>query len=658
VASNSAAVQQVSSYTICSRVFRADRCHKLACAATTVALVALSFYAPVTFTLYSLIASGFYIVEFNEAARTWDRSSLKNIQHWMIVACFISSGLMTALAIRTLPSCLSMVHHLRTLQIDKAVHSLLTTAATIGYLLPAIKLTAERGLELLKTARWTQMETYMSQDSSIKERVSSRYEKIGFWLAVSMPDGIENIPFLTHKMKGLISPFYNRYSVELRLRELLKEIEENINLSNDQGVRDGWTEFFIFLPRIDLETQIKLLPDIFRIGSNRQQIIARLPQELQKHFTSKAIELSEGYTSDATPLNEYIRSFESLKKRVEAIKDPIQETEELKSIGEAYTKLSIEAIAYSQELALYCPELDCKVLIDFRRTLEGSQQEIEKLNATKDANQEKIDLQDATWNYFIVEMGEAAYQKLMRTCGINNQEALDKMLDEQQIGTIGDFIDRVLDGKLELLKSKNVDAILKSLSDYLGKQRNDSRLGMYTKLVGNVSHHGNRLAMLVGRVVYVGVMALTAVAPIIVFPRLFSLGLTISMLALIPIVRNIVYRCFKCIVESCFRRVQRFMHRQALEYIGMHRVAARRPFFNILSSQVTPEQRLYQHADIFGKMRILSGELFYGWILLIASFDGLGFFEGVGGVIQGINVGTETMSLATQRWRRFRRLRA
>ncbi|MGZ3733013.1 MAG: hypothetical protein ACXU9U_04685, partial [Parachlamydiaceae bacterium] len=243
--------------------------------------------------------------------------------------------------------------------------------------------------------------------------------------------------------------------------------------------------------------------------------------------------------------------------------------------------------------------------------------------------------------------------------GPQDLDGLEEALKPLGIETVGKFIDAIFLGNKKGFDDAKV--LLEKLDAYLKarKEPEESLRGkIYTALAGStfsgaiktVGSHSTQIVNTANKVIYKAVMILSTVAPITYQPAVFVATFAGT------VVWNLTYAVAGHLipqnVKSLWNSMRNAHQIQVIEFAIQ--AASRRPFLNLFSSldYIDYEMHTYLATDFFGKMRMLSAELFYG---VLVSYVKLGSPSSVrvGGFVAGVAVGNEATQLIQKAWKKI-----
>lgn len=701
------APQPISSFNPCrslvncvSSVITKDRCYTVAWGVAAIAFTAFSFYAPVTFFVGSLVLSTLNAVYFSKKANEGNASS-QTLKTWMIVSCFVMSAVLGAGLLRCFPLLKSAYNSIRCLKMENFFLDLFLINGVVGCMGPLMQATYQRGLELLNTAQWVQMDSYLSDSATpVRDRVNGVFSRLSFFRTVITPTsvsprswiGSSSVAFFflsTSQKKELLKEKISDFRiVSPHIAELDRTIKMNnilvhLMMLSQELLEDEHQSYLIQLLNIahgnaSLETPIvPFINSLTKVGEKlylplsamsaegRQDLSPSIWGEVVKFHSRKTEEVQEEYRA---LLYDFEAQHTGLNARIESQRKEKNERElesissDLSGLREQATKLMslITSLGNDQK------EISEQISI-LRTWLIKLDAVATKLIDVK-GRQEEIDLTDTPWNYFL--MNAPAFSTASRSFtgffdyfkqifGTEDADVIDKNLSDLEIGTMGDFITRVLNGRDTLLKGsnakereENITEIRRLLDTYIASRRTpDSRNSIYEGLAGRIKKDGSKWVDLASRVAYRAIMILTSIAPMIVYPWHALTAFSISLVCnSIPCLRERIAYCADSILGVHGRGSVGVVQLAIYGY----RFAETRPFLSLFSRQNPPRaMQTYERAGLFGRMRILSLESLYGFMLLAVNPEGIEEF-GTGGLVQGLALGTEMHGYASRAWRRIR----
>lgn len=557
----------------------------------------------------------------------------------MITACLVTASALVSTAFLAVPLASGAISALRVLNLHTALFKCALLTGLLGCLLPLAQSQYNRAMELLQQGDWNQMQAHMNQNPEVKGTIRGFFNKLSFYVVLCSPKTIDLLP-ISPSTESLFVNFLPNVVKESRIKEHLQDLQDDRHYLEAEEIQQIWSLINHYLNALPEEAQMKLLPAILHAaGDDRNEIIQTFPASLRQKIETHSADIRQ---KNDTFMFDCNAKYASLLSQINEIHDPKNQAALVKAISQDLAKLRNDVLHHCTEATLYCPDLS---LASFKRLqsllLEGHvASTVERFNALEVQDvEENIDLDDATWNYFLIHFGQDSYTQLQGIFGADSLDALDAALDAQNIGTIGDFITKVLNGDQSVLKHK--EALFERLNDYL-ETKKDVRSWIYTHLAGSALTSGTRVASVAGKVAYRATMILSTVAPIIAYPQIFAVGATSSFLChVIPPVR----RGISNFLQNT--ELGRYIH-EKVEFI--YSLATRRPFLSLFAGPPPQEIRSYDSSDTYGKLRILSWELTSGWFLLIAKLTYDINERGAGGFIQGVAIGREAAELTTRAW--------
>ncbi len=564
--------------------------------ATTVVLTIFSHRRFGLFVVGSVALGLAHVVDFNRAVREWDPSKHQEIREWMIVACFVTSSVFAAGLLHGLSYIPKMSHWPFTpLEIGLAQFTIFF--GFLGYGIPGVKMIYLKGLELYKADVWKEMRAYMEQDGGSKRLIHSFPQKCQFLLAITAPEKFENL--LSFPVKISTRMFFSTDHLVKYLKDLLDSPRSATLL--DLSLH--------FLKELPSHLQWELIPRYLEIGRT-VNIERRLP--MQGEIAGKRQLLSENQ-------NRLLRKcqlslFESWNQRLDEQK--VQEVS-----GEIH-ELRNEISLHCKETEIFLPRLILTELRQFqKRLLTGFvAYKLQRLNS-QTLSRQKIDRMGPTSDFIIVQFSQdKKYQHFLDLFNVADPNTFDQALDKLGIGTLGDFIGKVLNNDESLLYKEA--AVLRLLKEFLSSR---TRNRLYTLLTGTTTHPVSKVAPLVDRATYITIMIISTAAPLQKYPYQTAVG-TIG--GFVYYSRPAIQRRFSA-AAPYIRSYQSYLD-----------IAMRRPFLRLFFGR-SFEVSSYQNADTWGKMRILALECFHAF--LISNLDVRGI--PIGGLIQGAALGREIYQL-------------
>lgn len=603
---------------------------------TTVALTALSYYAPISFFLAGGPLALIHVVVFNKATQKADASFL---QGWMITASLVASAYMTVQISYFIPFLSWGVQATTTLRLSSALWDFALFTGSIGFGGVLAKKFYQRGLELFKTEKWTAMEDHLAHH---KHKISSIWDKMEF--AVGLFDPERMVRYSSTKMKAIFLRFTPEEKKEHVLTELFQHYQSVAAVDPEEAAA-LYPDMILIVKTLPSQKQVAYIPQLQQINPH---VLNDLDVSARAAYRQKVQAIGQKH---GQLYAESCRTRDELYERIDAIQNPRGETALLYAVSREFSALQQELLTHISEVKHYAPHLDRRSLSQLQQELMAGPkaQRLQLLMTQAKADQSDFDETDQTWNYFLMNdtsghenAGMVFIESWFLHFGVSDLNGLDEKLTEMNIGTIGEFVTNVLGGNRELLK--NHDEVLRRLEDFIST-KNDTRGQMYAYFAGQAITHGNMGMQIAGKAAYKSAMILTAVAPIIIYPKLTALGLVVGLAYhSIPAVARRIDRLLQNDICSLFVHKYRFLYT----------LATRRPFISLLSTTSTGEMVTFQNGDILGKMRILSIEFFWGVLLLNASLDRHGRIRGIGAIATGLAMGREVSQLTGRAWRSAR----
>lgn len=681
-----------------TNVITKERCYTVAYLVSTTGIYVLSGYVPISFTLGTITLSLIHVVWFNKAVRDWDSSKHSRVRNWMIVACLVGASVASVIILR---SRILLPAFTKAFNERNAGGLLVITwffAGLVGCTGAAAETLYHRGKELLQTATWSEMRSYMEKSTDTKKVVNNLRLKLEFIAMLCAPDKIGTDWNPSTKIMGAAVKFcsadqqlklFNRYLQNMRslpaLPDYRKEQESQLALAID------------VLKDLPEDKQATVLPQMLGV-IDRDQLFDKLPVALQGIITAKEDEMRKTHSDS---VKDFYKRYGLLYKVFESLKGAPNEEELLKRSQEL-SELRNDVNTHFDNLKIYYPDFPRKEIEEkvreeegkpkvensglqrfkellakvsqedrihelsveefslFRKELIDGQllKDIQQALSKQNAELDKLDVDNTPANYFLDEQRLEGYELFRECFRANTPEALDDALKEHEIFTMKEFIDRVLDGDQTLLRNKDHvtrlnhrTELLKRLNAYLEGRQKNTRNRIYTFLAGRPEGGGSLLVALSGKIAYRATIVLATVAPLVTYPKLFAAGAIAAVVASIAIA---VYQSFSIFpkVDDDFRtRVEsRF---RASSWWRLYQMVTRRPVLGLFVGPSSQEVRTYDGANIFGKMRIIAAESLNGLLVLTMVFDREGHTEGIGGAIQGFATALEVGSLTSRGFRRI-----
>lgn len=640
VSSNLALANRAQSPSCISRitdVITKERCYAVAWAISTAAITAFSYYSESAYILGGIALGVANIYFFNKAVREWDPSKHSYIRAWVITACFVTSIVLAIAVSHSLLSFKAGCIALRTLNTGDALLFFWRGAGLIGFGTPLAKELFCRGQELLQTAKWTAMENYMSQRQEVKNKIDDIFGEFGFLLAIMAPNFMETLgaPLLISEVQAAILPLVPQDKIEKKLREVLQSYSVLPEAGFLAQRKMLVAQAMVHLSNLLIEQQKRLLPDILPL---RQHYFDLFPESIKGMIAQEQKELAGKYESS---FKECCAEYYALENRLDQIGDPKVESDKVEAISKEVFALSQKIGQYISAVGSYGVELNMKHFADLQKKLSNTREspfgtKLAVLNAQRDNNE--IDLADPTWNYFLQSWrhGIEFHGRLLTAFNVSTNDELDTALDKHQIGTIGEFITKVLAGDQSTLQDQ--DEVINLLNGYL-KEPGDLRNRLYTAISGTVINQGSKIVRVAWKTAYFAVMLLGVISPLVTFPVVFAAGFT------------------ACLIYKSSSLVQKAVAAVICDYVlDQVRIFAllvmRRPLFSTFLGAPPQEMQTFASSDFFGKMRLLCFESFCGDMLTSATIHEL---PGVGSFVQGAAVADEATRLAYTGWTNMRK---
>ncbi len=638
------AIDRLLSYThkITDEITK-ERLVKVAFVASTVALTSLCLYAPVLFTVGSVGMSIANAIQFSTAVREWDSSQHEKVRIWMITACLVTASALVSTAFLAAPLARGALTAIKILDLKTTLFKCAMLTGLLGCVLPVAQNQYKRAMELFQQGNWLEMQAHMDKNPEVRGQIRGFFEKLAFYSVLASPTLIETLP-LSHSTETLLLPFLSTEEKVRQLKVHLEDLHYNQQFLEQEEWEEIWATVITYLEAFPEDVQVKLLPDIVRAaGVDLQNIRDQLPPNLVLKLFSLATNIQQRYPEI---LEESRAKCAAIQTQIDAINDPKNQAAQVKAVSQALTSLRQEIMDYCTQAALYCPSLVLTPLKELQSSLLTGPiaSTIERLNALEVQEvEENIDENDATWNYFLIHFGQDSYNQLRGVFAANTLDDLDAALDQHRIGTIGDFIGKVLHNDKTILKNK--EACFQRLQTYL-ESKSEIRSRLYSYLSGGALTQGTRVATVAGKVAYRATMLFSAIAPIIAFPELVAVGAGCSFVChVIPPVRRAIGNFLE---NTQFGRLLY----ERVDFI--YTLATRRPLLSLFGGPAPQEITTYDAANLYGKLRIISWELGSGWLLMALRISSNPQEEGIGGFFLGVGVGREAAELATRAWTRIR----
>jgi hypothetical protein len=284
--------------------------------------------------------------------------------------------------------------------------------------------------------------------------------------------------------------------------------------------------------------------------------------------------------------------------------------EAFEELSKEIAKLRMSIMEHCKWAALVCPELSLTSLRELLTKLQRGPFYSKLLACNNKYSISELTDDDDTWDYLVRRYQGHGMRELQRIFGVNTPDALAAAFAERGIATMPQFVQNVLEGNQELLK--NQEEVFRRLENYT----KDFRRVWYTRFAGKTVNEVSRASIVAGRIAYLAAMILTTLIPVIHDPGSAVIGL------LGPPVYWYSLTLQRILAIGSY-------HPGLFEAVALFRFVIQRPLLKIFSRN-RPDLSVYDSADIWGKMRILSMELLTGNALLASG--------SVGSFIQGSSI--------------------
>lgn len=618
-----------------------ERFYQATYAVATVALTAFSYYATFTFFLAALplaCANAFY---FTRAVKEWDSSQHNQLKNWMVITSIVTSVFFASAALRSAPLIFTAARSLASLDMSWALLSLTTLTGMLGYGGEAARSLYYRGQELAQQETWKPMQDLMKNPR--RTEVSSIWNRFCLYVGITAPHRY------THLLAKLTASTQTADLVNSFLPSEARFETFKSNLSYFQAIQSVAAEEADAMKpllqsnylNLTSEHQCEMAPTVIALNLFT---LDQLPDDVRQDYLRKKDEAGEKLGQLPT----WQREKEALFSKIRTAPD-----DQIDGLARGFSELRqqvADLTALCRQFGLSDRRTNSLAELHNELMTHPSILELQQRVSTLRAKEsEALDREDMTWNYFLVQLDPVdrtcsrakelmvTFQRKLELPIDTNYASLDEKLNGLGIGTIGEFLDKVLLGDTEALK--DTAAINQKLDEFLAA-KTDTRSQIYSYLGGVAKVQASSALDLVGRVAFRSVMIFTAVAPIISYPYLTAMGATTAVVYSIPPVT-------RWVDQSDFLQIA------TLRYRWLMQIATRRPFFSLLTGNFTHETVPYLSADLLGKLRILAAELFFGSALHNASLDRNGQLRGVGAAVQGFAIGREFIALTNRAYRRI-----
>ena len=578
------------------------------------------------------------MILFNKAVQAADATQHQFLKNWMVTACLVAAAYTTVQISYFLYFLPLGIRSMQALELSPALLSfcLLTKSISLG--VPLAKSLYQKGLELSKAEKWTAMENHLRHR---KNQVSLISDRIVFSIGLFHPEIA--VEFCLRKMKVVLLHFTSDDFKEASLNEFLRDYDSIAGVVplneflRDYGSIAGvvsedattlYPQIVAIVKTLPCEKQLPLIPKLQKMNPNALQ---DLDEEVERNYNEKVRAITETHQTIYATLNREAQELYNIIDNAQNDNNGAL-SKELKDLVDRIS-------SHISDVKSYTPAMNCEDLTTLLNQLKTGTQakKLQTFRSQANAGAGDFDPTDLSWNYFVMHdtsghanEGQTFIQSWFPLFGVSEVDTLDKELTKMEIGTIGEFVNHVLGNDRELLK--NHDEVLKRLRNFIAR-KNDLRGRIYSYFAG-AQIKGNQAMNGAGKAAYKFAMILTAVAPMIVYPKLTMLGMAMRL----------AYETDNWIKENVDDVSQ--STNLLNQYQSLWSLATRRPFISLLSSSSSGELTTFQNSDCWGQMRILSFEFLIGWFMLVATFDRRGHLKGLGGVITGIALAREIRKLA------------
>jgi hypothetical protein len=656
-----------------------EKCYYVVSATEAVALTALQFYAPWAFALTTVSFSIINMVCLGKAITVCNSDQSDVLKTWAVIALNVTACALGIQALRMAShGFISGVGSLLKLKAHKSVVAFMLSTGALGFGIPAAQAFYERSLELLKTKKWVELETFMSSEKSDL----GIFDKCALAIFFLCPEFAIALDFKVLAR----SDIFDFLPSEIK-EKAFKRVVDQIVIRGDWATPVEHGEcmgIFYMLPH-DLKLKYyPLMHKLYKdsIKSTCEQVVADplMPQDglndliqFLDSLKERENQVTENYGSLLCEARTTLRMLKEEVRTIRAQGDANLKAheEEIKAIAEKLTSLRQKTSEFMSSCRIYCPmlplgtssvsmneegvtEVDSyqKLSIDL---INGEvQQELQLINSKLASAQEDadvIDLEEGMGNYILSNYavedrqgGLKLFAKMAKRFDLDatDLDGLDEALKKIDIDTVEKFIEAVFKGDKKGFS--DADLVLEKLDAYLDalkQSKNDIRSQIYSALASSnvLQFMPSDINKTIAKVIYVSVMILATLSPISHQPALFvvALGGTVAC--------NLAYSVAGEWIQTKIKNIWKFCLnfpeiRSLNSVIG---TASRRPFVSLIvpTSRVDLELQTFISADFFTKMRLLSVELLYGSAVSWATIGDFPHSMSVGGAVSGIAIGNE-----------------
>lgn len=196
---------------------------KVASGVTTLAIAALSWYAPGWFTLGTLLFTGANVFLVSRQIQNGSSASEPLMRRWLAITSLATGAILLGItASWTLPAIGYGIAALKTLHLTQALFHAAYATGSLGFFIPASQVLFARGEELLKMGEWKELKTLLD-NASLKRVIGGFWETCFLIPTLLFPEKMIHLPFRSLQEIALeITPAEVRMA---RLRELHKFYE-------------------------------------------------------------------------------------------------------------------------------------------------------------------------------------------------------------------------------------------------------------------------------------------------------------------------------------------------------------------------------------------------------------------------------------------------
>ncbi|MGZ3634344.1 MAG: hypothetical protein ACXVAJ_08485, partial [Parachlamydiaceae bacterium] len=550
--------------------------------------------------------------------------------------------------------------------------------------LPAVKVLYERGLALFKTEKWEAMENYLSHKSGELGFI----DRMNLVVLIAMPELCTSFLSTMTLQAGFC------FLPETTQTEIFAAVLKWGESIEDAQKKKTYCEETLKPCFLSLSESLKTqyYPSLVNLDKTffTKKFKEKIPRSCIDQYEQKCEQIKQQHLKLFGEIQKNLEEMsQQMKELPKPKKDhPLSGEDEgcLNNLNEQLVTLRGKLKHFISDCNLYCPELSLSPRFEGDKQcykalhsdlLRGSfQQELQKLtslqasalNAASESDAESFDLEEGIGSYILMHYanenrngGLILFQQVAERFAVGPQDldGLEEALKPLGIETVGKFIDAIFLGNKKGFDDAKV--LLEKLDAYLKarKEPEESLRGkIYTALAGStfsgaiktVGSHSTQIVNTANKVIYKAVMILSTVAPITYQPAVFVATFAGT------VVWNLTYAVAGHLipqnVKSLWNSMRNAHQIQVIEFAIQ--AASRRPFLNLFSSldYIDYEMHTYLATDFFGKMRMLSAELFYG---VLVSYVKLGSPSSVrvGGFVAGVAVGNEATQLIQKAWKKI-----